>query len=374
MPALIMLLAQRWRWIDKVSPMAILYIIGLLIANTTPWLPQDTQLLELNNLIGNICIPLAIPLMLISCSLSNWSTGKALKAFLSGLVSVLIVTIIGFFLFRGQGDSRIFAQVSAVAVGIYTGGIPNMGAIAQGVGMDQPTYLYVTSYDLIITGLYLVFVICFGKPLFRRLLGHDTPPIPPKDNASITDIPSYSKFKSHILMPLIALPIAVVSYLLSTLFHDNMSTPMLILILTTLSIAASFFPFVRQANHDARQHDSQPFAFSLGLYFVYLFCFSIANACDVRQMDLAGSLNILWYILFVIFGSLTLQIILAKLLKLDGDTTLVTSVALINSPPFVPLVAALLGNKEIIVLGITVGLLGYMLGNYLGLAVFFLLT
>ena len=369
-----MLLAQRWRWIDKVSPMAILYIIGLLIANTTPWLQQDTQLLELNNLIGNICIPLAIPLMLISCSLSNWSTGKALKAFLSGLVSVLIVTIIGFFLFRGQGDSRIFAQVSAVAVGIYTGGIPNMGAIAQGVGMDQPTYLYVTSYDLIITGLYLVFVICFGKPLFRRLLGHDTPPIPPKDNASITDIPSYSKFKSHILMPLIALPIAVVSYLLSTLFHDNMSTPMLILILTTLSIAASFFPFVRQANHDARQHDSQPFAFSLGLYFVYLFCFSIANACDVRQMDLAGSLNILWYILFVIFGSLTLQIILAKLLKLDGDTTLVTSVALINSPPFVPLVAALLGNKEIIVLGITVGLLGYMLGNYLGLAVFFLLT
>ena len=91
-------------------------------------------------------------------------------------------------------------------------------------------------------------------------------------------------------------------------------------------------------------------------------------------MNLTESLNILWYILFVIFGSLIVQIILSKILKLDGDTTLVTSVALINSPPFVPLVAALLGNKDIIVLGITVGLLGYMLGNYLGLAVFFLLT
>ena len=148
----------------------------------------------------------------------------------------------------------------------------------------------------------------------------------------------------------------------------------LILILTTLAIAASFLPIVRHVNNDARHRDTQPTSFTLGLYFVYLFCFSIANACDVRQMNLVGSLNILWYILFIIFGSLVLQVIFAKLLHLDGDTTLVTSVALINSPPFVPLVAALLNNKEIIVLGITVGLLGYMMGNYLGLGIYFLLV
>jgi uncharacterized membrane protein len=53
---------------------------------------------------------------------------------------------------------------------------------------------------------------------------------------------------------------------------------------------------------------------------------------------------------------------------------MVTSVALINSPPFVPLVAALLNNKELIILGITIGLLGYMLGNYLGLGFFYLLA
>ena len=386
-PALVMLLARRWRWIDKVSPMAVLYVVGLLVANSTPWL-HDKQLLDLNNLVGNICIPLAIPLMLVSCSLTNWSTGKALKAFLSGLVAVLIVTVVGFFLFRSHTDSRTFAQVCAVAVGIYTGGIPNMGAIAQGVGMDRTTYLYVSSYDLIITGLYLVFVICFGKPLFRCLLGHDTA-IPQcnsgvriSGHSVVRTIRKTEKLKIYksisserpIIPIIIALVIAVVSYLLSTLFPDSLSTPLLILILTTLSIAASFLPTVQRVNDQARQRDSQPTAFNLGLYFVYLFCFSIANACDVRQMNLTESLNILWYILFIIFGSLILQIILAKLLKLDGDTTLVTSVALINSPPFVPLVAALLGNKEIIVLGITVGLLGYMLGNYLGLAVFLLLT
>ena len=61
-------------------------------------------------------------------------------------------------------------------------------------------------------------------------------------------------------------------------------------------------------------------------------------------------------------------------LHLDGDSTLVTSVTLINSPPFVPLVAALLNNKDLIVLGITIGLFGYLIGNYLGLAVFFILS
>lgn len=348
--------------------MAVLYVIGLLTANLTPWL-HDKGLLELNNTISSVCIPLAIPLMLISCSLGNWSTGKAVKAFFSGLIAILIVSVAGFFLFKGNGDARRFAQVCAVSVGIYTGGIPNMGAIAQGVGMDQETYLYVTSYDLIITGLYLIFVIFLGKPVFRKLLGRDSGNAKQAISLEQEVFGRTAPIVRYGLPVLITIAIAAGSYFISTLFPDSIATPMLILILTTLSIAVSFLPIIKQIN---REGGDQPFSFQLGLYFVYVFCFAIANACDVRQMDLAGSLNILWYILFVVFGSLMLQILFSKILHLDGDSTLVASVALINSPPFVPLVAALLDNKEVIILGITIGLLGYMLGNYLGLAIFFL--
>ena len=356
--------------------MAVLYVVGLLVANLTSWISSG-HLLTLNNTIGNICIPLAIPLMLISCSLSHWSTGKALKCFLGGLLAIVIVIVVGFYLFRGQYEVREFAQVSAVAVGIYTGGIPNMGAIAHGVGMDQETYLYVTSYDLIVTGLYLVFVIFFGKPVFRKLLPSPTqeqPRLAQKSTPQPHTTMKTDKSTAEIAIPLLlTLAIASISYLGSTLLPDSLSTPILILILTTLSIAASFLPVVRKINRRADQENRQTKSFTMGLYFVYLFCFTIANACDLRQMDLAGSLNILWYILFVIFGSLLLQILFARLLKLDGDSTLVTSVALINSPPFVPMVAALLGNKDLIILGITIGLLGYMIGNYMGLGIFYLL-
>lgn len=368
-PLAVMLLARKWTWIDKVSPMAVLYVIGLLVANLTSLITNSSAL---NETVGNLCILVAIPLMLMSCNLRNWSAAGTLKAFFSGITAILIVTVVGFFLFRNGQDPKHFAQICAVSVGIYTGGIPNMGAIARGVDMDQATYLFITSYDLIVTGLYLVFVILFGRPVFRKLL-------PPPNYTSATSVTSSTSAISptrisSIILPLaVTLVIAAAAYFASTLFPEDIATPMLILILTTLSVGASFLPFVRRATQPD-DPSKQSRSFTMGLYFIYVFCFSIANACDVRQMDLGGSLNILAYISFVIFGSLILQILFARLVKLDSDLTLTTSVTLVNSPPFVPMVAGLLGNKDVIVPGITIGLIGYMVGNYIGLGLFFLLA
>lgn len=372
-PLLVMQLAKRWTWIDKVSPMSVLYVIGLATANL---IPADNGVFDVdtgtNTLFGNIAVPLAIPLMLMGCDTKGWQVGKAAKVFITGLASVPIVTVAGFFLFQPADHTaesyRSFAQVCAVATGIYTGGIPNMGAIKQAVGMPAETYLYVTSYDLIATGIYLVFIILFGKTVFRKLLparaggeglqGGESggEKVKPFDR---------NHYKVSLLAIAITLVIAAISYGVALLASGD-GTPnmtVLILLLTTLAIAASFLPPMKRQQH----------SFDLGLYCVYVFCLSIATACNVREMDIAGSLPILYYLGFIIFGSLVLQTLIARLLKIDGDSVMVSSVALINSPPFVPLAAALLGNKNIVVLGITVGLLGYMLGNYLGIGLYHLL-
>ena len=372
-PLLVMQLAKRWTWINKVSPMSVLYVIGLATANL---IPVDNGVFNVdtgtNTLFGNIAVPLAIPLMLMGCDTKGWQVGKAAKVFITGLASVLIVTVAGFFLFQPADHTaesyRSFAQVCAVATGIYTGGIPNMGAIKQAVGMPAETYLYVTSYDLIVTGIYLVFIILFGKTVFRKLLparaggeglqGGESggEKVKPFDR---------NHYKVSLLAIAITLVIAAISYGVALLASGD-GTPnmtVLILLLTTLAIAASFLPPMKRQQH----------SFDLGLYCVYVFCLSIATACNVREMDIAGSLPILYYLGFIIFGSLVLQTLMARLLKIDGDSVMVSSVALINSPPFVPLAAALLGNKNIVVLGITVGLLGYMLGNYLGIGLYHLL-
>lgn len=373
-PLLVMQLAKRWSWIEKVSPMTVLYLIGLAVANL---LPTDDGIFSLNTatntLFSNLAVPLAIPLMLMGCDMNNWQIGKAFKVFLSGLLSVLIVTVAGYFIFRSSySNPKGFAQVCAVATGICTGGIPNMGAIKQAVGMPHQTYLYITSYDLIVNGLYLVFVIFFGKKVFRTLLGSgkiknsNAGTQTKSDDESVKVNPfDHEHLKTSLLAIAITLAIAAISYAVSLIASRDGSPNMtvLILLLTTLAIAASFLPPMRKQQH----------SFDLGLYCVYVFCLAIASACNVREMDIAGSLPILYYLGFIILGSLILQILFAKLLKIDGDSVMVCSVALINSPPFVPLAAALLNNKDIVILGITIGLLGYMLGNYLGIGLYHLL-
>ena len=378
-PLLVMQLAKRWTWIDKVSPMTVLYIVGLAAANL---IPANNGIFNIdsntNTLFSNIAVPLAIPLMLMGCNTGGWKVGKAFKVFLSGLVSVLIATIAGYFLFRSSySDNRGFAQVCAVATGIYTGGIPNMGAIKQAVAMPSQTYLYITSYDLIVTGLYLIFIIFFGKTVFRRLLPAERKAENGKRRTESGEQKTENQEQKRInpfdrehrglsfLAIGITVAIAAISYAVSIWVSKDGSPNMtvLILLLTTLAIAASFLPPMRRQQH----------SFDIGLYCVYVFCLAIATACDIRQMDISGSLPILYYLGFIILGSLVLQILFAKMLKIDGDSVMVCSVALINSPPFVPLAAALLDNKDIVILGITIGLLGYMLGNYLGIGIFHLL-
>ena len=81
----------------------------------------------------------------------------------------------------------------------------------------------------------------------------------------------------------------------------------------------------------------------------------------------AEYLNITLMVAFVVFGSLILHLILAAIFKISVDDFLITTTALVYSPPFVPVVAGALKNKEIIITGLTVGIIGYAIGNYIGI-------
>jgi len=72
-------------------------------------------------------------------------------------------------------------------------------------------------------------------------------------------------------------------------------------------------------------------------------------------------------------GSLFFQVLFSRLFKIDTDTTIIASAAFIFSAPFVPTVANALRNKEIILSGITIGIIGYATGNFLGITLAYFL-
>jgi uncharacterized membrane protein len=145
---------------------------------------------------------------------------------------------------------------------------------------------------------------------------------------------------------------------LSLVVPENSQMVVVILAITTLGIGGSLVPSINKTDK----------TFELGMYLILIFSVDVASMVNIS--DLAGKTPTLFtYLALVVFGSLNLHVLFSKIFRIDTDTTIVTSTALICSPPFVPVVAGALKNREIVVSGLTVGIVGYAIGNYLGFLV-----
>ena len=369
-PFLIVKMAERWPVINKISPMVILYIIGLLVGNIG--IVGEAAFKVCEN-VSNIAMLIAIPLMLLGCNFRLKSAKSIFAAFGVGLFSVLTVTVAGFFLFQSQATAAgltdtEFAKVGAVMVGIYTGGIPNLAPVSKAVGLPQHLFLLVSGHDLVVTSIYLLFIVFLGKRIVRLFF-----PRMAKTSDKIKEIQEeeVGKNKSpkqlvtnRAMGILVAFIIVALSYALSLAIPLDNTIALIIITITTLSILLSFWKPVKRLEG----------TFETGLYFVYVFCLAVATMVNIHDLEFSKHLFILYYIAFAVFGSLLLQILFSRIFKLDGDLMLASSIALINSPPFVPMVAAVLKNRDIILPGIAIGLLGYAVGNYLGIGMFWLLS
>jgi len=373
-PLIVVLAAKKWPIIEKISPMVILYVIGLTVGNVG--IIGEKSLGVCTN-VSNVVVLISIPLMLLGCDFRNWSAKTVLKTFLVGLFSILAVTVAGFFLFHGQAvnaglDTADFARVSAAMTGIYTGGIPNFAPVAKAVNLPQHLFLMVSGYDLVVTGIYLIFIVFAGRSIVKWCFPSKKESPTLSENAetiSDTEIvtdnsPFWRKVGNRAIGIGAAVVLVAASYGLSLILPLENTTAVIIITLTTLSILLSFWKPVKRLEG----------TFDVGLYFVYVFCLAVATMVNVHDLEFSKYLFILYYIAFAVFGSLVLQILLARIFKIDGDMTLAASISLINSPPFVPMVSAVLHNKDIILPGIAIGLLGYAVGNYLGIGIFMLLT
>ena len=129
-----------------------------------------------------------------------------------------------------------------------------------------------------------------------------------------------------------------------------------ILLLTTLGVAVSFIRLVR----------NMTLSYDVGMYLIYIFSLAIASMADFSSLDLKGGINQLAFMAFAVFVSLSLHALICRLMRVDADSMMISSVAFINSPPFVPMAAVAMRNKKAIVTGLGVGIVGYALGNHMG--------
>ncbi len=369
-PAAVVWLCRHARWAEKVGAILILYFLGIIVANLLvfPFDGASEWLYPIQDALTSVTIPLALPLILFACDFKEWPVKKALGALLIGLFSVLVITASGYFLFREHLGEQA-PSIAGMIVGVYTGGTPNLAALKMMLGVDEGTYVLVNSFDMLVSFLYLIMLMSFGIRLVRKFLPNDKLPVSQEQGQLAADqklAQSEAEMyrgiftRKHFLPTLKALGLSVliagIGLELSLLITGGINMIILILTLTTLAIAASFLPAVRkwEKSYDA------------GMYLVLIFSVVVASMVDIRSLDFQEGLWLLIYIAFAIFGSFTLQILLGKIFKIDADTSVITSVAMINSPLFVPMIADSMKNRRVILTGISIGIIGYAVGNYLG--------
>jgi uncharacterized membrane protein len=320
------------------------------------------------DLLISIIVPLAFPLLLFSLNIKRWLR-FAKEGFISmilALVSVVVVVATGFLIFRNSVPDCW--KVGGMLVGVYTGGTPNLVALKLALGVEPNLFIMTSTYDMIVGAATIIFFITAGPRVFRAIL----PPfkhIGNGDNADsiVAETESFEDFsgmfRRGFFIPLLgAMAISVVIFAIS--FGISMLLPgisqmvVVILSITTLAILASLIRWVNQIQK----------SFQLGMYFILVFSFGVASMADLGIIFNIGFLGLFLYISWSYFGSLILHLILSKIFRVDADNYLITTTAFVFSPPFVPVVAGALKNKDVIITGITVGIIGYVIGNYLGVA------
>ena len=358
-PAGVLWICKKVPFLGKIGPVLLLYILGVIIGNTGIH-PEGMGTIQ--EILSSAMVPLAIPMMLFGCTFRFKETKEQLKALLTGMAAVVIAVIAGYLIFGKNIEEG--AKVGGLLTGVYTGGTINLAALKTMLGVKNETYILINSYDMLVSFLYLTFLLTVGIRLFRKFL-------PFKPSALTTtevkdlEMESDGNYKKMFTKDGvkeagktlgITILICALSGGIALLFPQGAFMVVFILMLTTLGIGCSFIRPIHNLKH----------SYDLGMYFIYIFCIVVASMADLTSLDLVGGLHLMGYLLFAVFGSLTIQAILARIFKIDADTMIIASVTFINSPPFVPMMVAAMKNKSVLVTGLTLGIIGYAVGNYLG--------
>ncbi len=376
-PVLILYLCEQIKWVNKVGAILWAYGIGILlrVLNIIPETPIDPVVamsdMTIPQWITELTIPLALPLLLFSLNFKKWlkQARQTLLSMVLAFVSVITMVVIGFFIFGPNLEEGW--KISGLLTGVYTGGTPNMAAIKTALEVNQNTYILTHTYDMAISLVWFIFIITIGQRVLNLVLPKSKPSLDNNistEEIDMSEMDSFrGMFKKNILPPLfIALGLSILifgaGYGIMSLVPESAQTAVIILFITTAGIAASF---IKKVNRIKK-------SFQLGMYLIIVFSMAVASMADIKNLVNISS-SLFFYVVLAVWGSLILHILLSMIFKVDTDTVIITSTALAFSPPFVPVVAAALKNRDVIITGLTVGIIGYAVGNYLAMGLAYLL-
>jgi uncharacterized membrane protein len=320
------------------------------------------------NMVFDYFIPISIPLLLISSNIKRIirESGKLLLAFIIGAIGVVLGCYLAFFIIDLGTDGGNTAGVIAATL---IGGSINFVATGEALNFSTNPYFSATiAVDNFAANMYVLFLFLVPALAFlNRFFANnkqDTTQQPielenPKDSMTM---------ERMAVSLCLAVGIAALGEWLSPFLQSALDTPLnlSILIITLLALlAANLFP--------AKLRVLENTSFSIGLWMMYVFLAVIGASTNIQEVLKVGPPLFLFYFI-ILFVHFIVILLTARLFRLDKYEVIIASAANIMGPSVAAPMAASLGQKKLVTPGILVGILGYVIGTFIGVSIALSLT
>ncbi|TQD51765.1 DUF819 family protein [Lysobacter aestuarii] len=338
----------------RVSGVMIVIALAMLLANLGV-IPRAAPVYDV---IWTYLVPLAIALFLLRADLVSMLVegGRTLLAFAAGALGV----VLGAWLGARVLDLGIYeAQYAAVFSATYTGGSLNYAAVAEAIGFRDPSALAagVAIDNVVGLGYLLVVGAVANAALFRRHFAWRSEGLGEATGASAAAPRTPSLIDLAIALGLAALACATGDALAAAIGQPSYG----ILFITVIMVAIATLG--RRWLRGLAGEDL------VATLFMYLFFAMLGAGADLGTLlDAAPALFA--YVLLVFLVHVAFVLLAGRLFRLNHAELVIASTACIGGPPIAVAFAVLFGWRRLAVPAVATGILGYVVGNFVGLGLF----
>jgi uncharacterized membrane protein len=353
----------RWKIFDFMPAIIWIFITPIFLSNLNV-IPRSS---EIYTTFRSFAVPLFIVLMLLDINIRQamrvaW---RGAAVMVLGAFGIVAGAVISFFMFRSGLPEGTWMGYGALA-GSWIGGTGNLAAVADSLDTPGEMVGMVVLVDNLVYVFYFPLILSCKRwaATFNRFTG-----VPPEAEARFSDAAQQVEKKTHEVHFRDALTLlgwgfmalaaaTALSFVFPELPPVFTQRTWAILLVTTIGIGLS-----------ATKLKDVPGTEPLSMTFVYIYMTMMGAQADLRSLGgaqwfiIAGFICIAVHFVFIIAG--------ARLFRIDVSMAAVSSVAAVGGAASAP-VAAGFHREELVPVSIMLALIGYALGNYLGVATAYL--
>lgn len=362
--AFIGIMGDHRRWFGSVSG-ALITITLTAIFTSLHLIPSaaDTSIsTPAYQFVYDYIIPISIPLLLFNANLRLIIkvAGRLALLFIIGAIGIVLGALLAYALLDLGPEG---GKIAGVYVATYTGGSVNFMSVAKSLGfLQSPTFPAVITIDNVFTNLFffLLFLLPSIKKIASRFIPYREVNSMAEDAIENHEPPLLVGLATALLIASIIVAISQsLDSFIARRFELGLSTEVL-LITTFAVLATNLFPsFFRKIADQA---------FQVGMFLLFVFLAVIGAACDIPELITSSPILIL-FVTITLLVHLVVILTAGYLLKYSLEETLIASIANAGGPSVSAAMASNFDMKTGMTAAILVGILGYVVGTFLGMGV-----